>query len=173
MISNDIYQEPMSWAHPGFTLSQSRCPLLLLKGKCTETAIRRDSKLLLKEILTQWLTWLDCDSEFSSVNGWHDTSTCAPLILCFLSVTFLASAKRKISFVPLFTNSNKACLIRRSHCNLKMYFFLHQAGPYSQTCGRPGWLSFPHILKTARITSTHWPHQHFELLNFLAHPDNA
>ena len=23
---------------------------------------------------------------------------------------------------------------------------------------------FPHILKTARMTSTHWPHQHFELL---------
>ena len=28
------------------------------------------------------------------MNGWHDTSTCAPLILCFLSVTFPASAKK-------------------------------------------------------------------------------
>ena len=41
MTSNDkhnslmIHQEPLSWA-PGFTLSQSRCFLLLLKGKCTE-----------------------------------------------------------------------------------------------------------------------------------------
>ena len=38
---------------------------------------------------------------------------------------------------------------------------------------RPGWLSFPHILKIACITSTHWPHQHFELLGFLAYPNNA
>ena len=29
------------------------------------------------------------------------------------------------------------------------------------------------ILKTARMTSTHWPHQHFELLSFLAHLNNA
>ena len=85
--------------------------------------MHRSYKLLLHEIPLEWLTWLDCDSEFSSVNGWHDTSTCSPLILCVFSVTFLASAKRKISFVPLFTNSNKACLIRRSHCNLNMYFF--------------------------------------------------
>ena len=33
---------------------------------------------------------------------------------------------------------------------------------------RPGWLSFPHILKIAHMTSTYWPHQHFELLRFLA-----
>ena len=33
---------------------------------------------------------------------------------------------------------------------------------------RPGWLSFPHILKIARMTSTHWPHQHFELLCFFS-----
>ena len=43
---------------------------------------------------------------------------------------------------------------------------------FSTSC-RPGWLSFPHILKNAHVTSTHWPHQHFELLSFLAHPNNA
>ena len=31
----------------------------------------------------------------------------------------------------------------------------------SSTSCRPGWLSFPRILKIARLTSTHWPHQHF------------
>ena len=41
------------------------------------------------------------------------------------------------------------------------------------TIWRPGWLSFPHILKFARMTSTHWPHQHFELLSLLPHPSNA
>ena len=43
---------------------------------------------------------------------------------------------------------------------------------FSTSC-RPGWLSFPHILKNAHVTSTHRPHQHFELLSFLAHPNNA
>jgi len=41
------------------------------------------------------------------------------------------------------------------------------------TCCRPGWISFSHTLKIARMTMTHWPHQHFELLSFLAHPNNA
>ena len=31
------------------------------------------------------------------------------------------------------------------------------------TSSRPGWLSLPHILKIARMTSPHWPRQHFEL----------
>ena len=43
---------------------------------------------------------------------------------------------------------------------------------FSTRC-RPGWLSFPHILKNAHVSSTHRPHQHFELLSFLAHPNNA
>ena len=43
---------------------------------------------------------------------------------------------------------------------------------FSTSC-MPRWLSFPHILKTACMTSTHWPHQHFHLLSFLAHPNNA
>ena len=38
------------------------------------------------------------------------------------------------------------------------------------TSRRPGWLSFPHILKIARMTSTHWRHQHFELLCFFSSP---
>ena len=38
------------------------------------------------------------------------------------------------------------------------------------TSCRPVWLSFSHILKMARMTSRHWPQQHFELLSFLAHP---
>ena len=33
--------------------------------------------------------------------------------------------------------------------------------------------SFPHILKIAHMTSTDWPHQHFELLSFLAYPNNT
>ena len=40
---------------------------------------------------------------------------------------------------------------------------------FSTSC-RPGWLSFPHILKIARMTRTHWPHQHFELLCFFSSP---
>ena len=40
---------------------------------------------------------------------------------------------------------------------------------FSTSC-RPGSLSFPHILKIARMTSTHWPHQHFELLCFFSSP---
>ena len=91
-----IHQEPLSWA-PGLTLSQSRCLLLLLKRKCTEAANCYQKRFH----APQWLTWLICDSEFSSVNGWHDTSTCAPLILCVLSVTFPASAKRKIPLLPI------------------------------------------------------------------------
>ena len=51
------------------------------------------SLLLSQEIPPQWLTWFDCDSEFS-VNGLHDTSTSAPLTRCVRRVTFLASAKR-------------------------------------------------------------------------------
>ena len=31
------------------------------------------------------------------------------------------------------------------------------------TSSRPSWLSLPHILKIARMTSPHWPRQHFEL----------
>ena len=38
---------------------------------------------------------------------------------------------------------------------------------------RPGGLSCTHIVKIARMTSTHGPHQHYELLSFLAHPNNA
>ena len=33
---------------------------------------------------------------------------------------------------------------------------------FSTRC-RPGWQSFPNILKIAHMTSMHWPHQHFEL----------
>ena len=35
---------------------------------------------------------------------------------------------------------------------------------------RPGWLSFPHILKIARMINPRCAPQHFELLSFLAHP---
>ena len=34
------------------------------------------------------------------------------------------------------------------------------------TSCKPGWLSFSHILKIARMISTHWPHQHFQLKDF-------
>ena len=43
---------------------------------------------------------------------------------------------------------------------------------FSTSC-RPGWLSLPHILKIARMISTHWLQWHFELFSFLAHPSNA
>ena len=43
---------------------------------------------------------------------------------------------------------------------------------FSTSC-RSCWISFPHILKTARMTSTHWPHQQFEVFSFLPHPDNT
>ena len=35
---------------------------------------------------------------------------------------------------------------------------------------RPGWLSFPHILKVSRMINPRCAPQHFELLSFLAHP---
>ena len=38
------------------------------------------------------------------------------------------------------------------------------------TICRPRWLSFPPILTTVRMTSTHWPHQHFDLLSCLTYP---
>ena len=44
---------------------------------------------------------------------------------------------------------------------------------FSTSC-RPGWLSFPHnYTEIAHMTSTHWPHQHCELLSFLAQPNNT
>ena len=43
---------------------------------------------------------------------------------------------------------------------------------FSTSC-RPGWFSIPHILKIARMTNTHCFHQHFELISFLANPNNA
>ena len=42
---------------------------------------------------------------------------------------------------------------------------------FSTSC-RPGRLSFTRILQIARMTSRHLPHQDFELLSFLAHPNN-
>ena len=30
-----------------------------------------------------------------------------------------------------------------------------------------------YFLKIAHMTSTHWPHERFELLSFLAHPNHA
>ena len=52
-------------------------------------------------------------------------------------------------------------------CLSHIFFPTRGIASFSTGC-RPGWLSFPHILKIARMTSTHWPHQHFELLSFLA-----
>ena len=41
---------------------------------------------------------------------------------------------------------------------LNLPFKYNGVASFSTSC-RPGWLSFPHILKIARMTSTHWPHQ--------------
>ena len=41
------------------------------------------------------------------------------------------------------------------------------------TCCSPGWLHFHTSVKIAHMTNKHWPHQSFELLSFLAHPNNA
>ena len=38
---------------------------------------------------------------------------------------------------------------------------------------RPGWLHFHIFWKLHAWPSKHWPHQHFELLSFLAYPNNA
>ena len=43
---------------------------------------------------------------------------------------------------------------------------------FSTNC-RPGWISFAHVLKIARMASTHWPHQHFVLFSFLPLPNNT
>ena len=42
-------------------------------------------------------------------------------------------------------------------------FHIGEVACFSTDCA-PGCLSFVHVLKIARMTSTHWPHQHFELL---------
>ena len=52
-------------------------------------------------------------------------------------------------------------------------FYTFQGRANFSTSSRPGWLSFPIILKIARMTSKQRPHQHFELLNFLDHPNNV
>ena len=41
-----------------------------------------------------------------------------------------------------------------------LFFSLARGIAIFSTSCRPGWLSFPHILKIAPMTSTHWPHQH-------------
>ena len=56
-------------------------------------------------------------------------------------------------------------------CLSHIFFPTRGIASFSTSC-RPGWLSFPHILKIARMTSTHRPHQHFELLSFLAQRDS-
>ena len=51
---------------------------------------------------------------------------------------------------PAMNSNNRRILIARG------------VASFSTSC-RPGRLSFPYILKLARMTSMHWPHQHFEL----------
>ena len=57
-----------------------------------------------------------------------------------------------------------------SHRNRKvMISYTRSVASFSTSC-RPGWPRFPHILNIARMSSAYWPHQHFELLSFLADP---
>ena len=68
----------------------------------------------------------------------------------------------------LFPYNSRWLVFKEVNINLKT----RGIASFSISC-RPGWLSFPHILRIARITSTHWLHQHFELWSFLTHPKNA
>ena len=78
----------------------------------------------------------------------------------------------KILFIwSLSVNKIKGAIFSCISSSLKI---IHTRGVASfSTSWRPGWLSFPIILEIAHMTSTQWPHQHFELLSFLAHPNNA
>ena len=44
-------------------------------------------------------------------------------------------------------------------CRTIIHCVARGVASFSTSC-RPGWLSFPQILKIVRMTSTHWPHQH-------------
>ena len=44
-------------------------------------------------------------------------------------------------------------------CRTIIHCVVRGVASFSTSC-RPGWLSFPHILKIVRMTSTHWSHQH-------------
>ena len=61
---------------------------------------------------------------------------------------------------------------RTARVNFRAWVAFRGVASFSTSC-RPGRLSFPHILKIALMTSTHWPHQRFELLSFIVHPSNA
>ena len=56
-------------------------------------------------------------------------------------------------------------------CLSHMFFPTRGVASFLTNC-RPGWLSFPRILKITGMTSMHWPYQHFEFLSFLAQPNN-
>ena len=73
-----------------------------------------ESLLLLQEISLQWLTWLDDNWEFSSVNGWDDISTCTPLTVCVLRVTSLATTKKEMQYYYLLLKEVVSLLVRTS-----------------------------------------------------------
>ena len=64
--------------------------------------------------------------------------------------------------------SLQTVMLRRSRWVARGIFYSTlERTSFSSSSGR---LSFPHILKIARMTSMHWPHLHFELLRFLVYP---
>ena len=70
--------------------------------------------------------------------------------------------------LQLILASSERC-IPFNYCK---YTVFREVASFSTSC-RPCWLVFWHILKIACMTSAQWPHQHFELLSFLAHPNNV
>ena len=73
--------------------------------------------------------------------------------------------------IHAFINTSPASPAKAFIGHLNFIHLLHEwvlvrgLASFSTSC-RPGWLSLLHILKIAHVTSTHWPHQHFELLAF-------
>ena len=83
----------------------------------------------------------------------------------------------KFSLTSIFALILKLVIWIAFIISLKHFCCLHLSAnrgvtSFSTSC-KPGWLSFPHIPKIALMARTHWPHQHFEPLSFLTHPNNA
>ena len=88
------------------------------------------------------------------------------LVACGLVCSWMAELVGYVLSEPEVDPKSPVCL---SH----IFFPTRGIASFSTGC-KPGWLSFPHILKIACMTKyMHWPHQLFKLLIFLAQPDST
>ena len=88
------------------------------------------------------------------------------LVACGLVCSWIAELVGYVLSEPEVDTKSPGCL--------SCIFFPTRGIASFSTGSRPGWLSFPHILKIACMTKyMHWPHQLFKLLIFLAQPDST